>query len=151
MKKIAFSFILTLMGVPSLFASEQIVDFAWKATDRAETTEIFTSEDGKIIVRNLGATTPSSRSKLGYTLAIKCSSVELDLSSLNQNIGDLRIAIQNGSSGNVMTQTTEYYNGTEWVFAQTTEYPGNGDILDFPENIVSKGNVERVRFTFDRA
>ena len=101
--------------------------------------------------RLLRVSVTPSRSKLGYTLAIKCSSVELDLSSLNQNIGDLRIAIQNGSSGNVMTQTTEYYNGTEWVFAQTTEYPGNGDILDFPENIVSKGNVERVRFTFDRA
>lgn len=150
MKKLLFLSLLLLTAFTTQAAAPKI-SFSWDNNTKEITgTDSFTSADGYFTITTLGSTSPSNRNKEGYVSAIKCRAIEIDMTTFNSgagfSIGRVAFALQNGSSGNDMTATVSYYNGSAWVQTESLTVAGNASTTYSPATIVSKGNVQKIKF-----
>ncbi len=130
-------------------AQTPVVEFSFDANTKAVTEGTFVSEDGLVTISNL-AGSEGSRNVTPYVKGYKVGSVEVDLSSLN-GIESATVYMQNGSSGNVMTITTSYFDGIAWVTTETRDVAGNTREVFSPATLVTKANVEKIRFAFSNS
>jgi hypothetical protein len=89
---------------------------------------------------NNGTTIPS----VSFTGAVKCRSVEI---SEMASLGEITLAIQNGSSSNLASLEVQIYNGSEWIKADEITLGGNASTLWQPGRLISKSAVA-VKFVF---
>lgn len=152
MKKM-FLFTVSLLLTLVAQAADPKISFSWDANTKAiESESSFISSDGYFTITELGATETSNRNKEGYTKGIKVKGIEIDMTSFNTGAGfpieSVAFVMQNGSSGNDMTITVSYYDGSAWVEAETKSVAGNTAVKYSPTTIASKANVQKIKFAF---
>jgi pectinesterase len=81
---------------------------------------------------------------VSFTGAVKCRSVEI---SEIAALGEITLAVQNGSSGNAALLEVQIYNGAAWEKAGEISLEGNIRTLWQPDQVISKSAV-KVKFVF---
>ncbi|GHT18077.1 hypothetical protein FACS189429_3710 [Bacteroidia bacterium] len=90
----------------------------------------------------INSTTPTTQ--VNFTGAVKCTSVEI---SEMASLGELTLAIQNGSSGNPAALQVQVFDGAVWVLADEITLTGNERTLWKAANVLTKSAV-KVKFVF---
>lgn len=86
----------------------------------------------------------TSITSVSFTGAVKCRSVEISEAA---SLGEITLAIQNGSSGNTALLEAHIYDGSDWVKADEILLEGNIRTLWQPAQVISKSAVA-VKFIF---